>query len=306
MKKQNWFIKNISRIISSTLFVVCAIIFLRTFVFDWSVVPSGSMSKTFLTGDVVINNKMAYGYYNLCSIPIIGVYFAKKKIIDLPKIQRGDIIVFCGKKDYITKRVIGLPGDIISWDNIDLTVNNESTILNQDGSFIYEMDQKYTLTKNHHDLNIDEIMTLRQSRIPLCNPGNLISNKKDVKLLKKYLKIITLHSDKYAKHPKITIKVPKGHVFIVGDNRFPVYSWDSRNHYFGYVCMSQITGKVQFRLFGSNAKVFNRNRSLLSNVILFPKLIIEYLGGLDFSRFGPVNTDFESAHVDDDVSKTYN
>lgn len=298
MKKQNWFIKNISRIISSTFFVVCAIIFLRTFIFDWSVVPSGSMSKTFLTGDVVINNKMAYGYYNLCSIPIIGVFFAKKKMIDLPKIQRGDIIVFCGKKDYITKRVIGLPGDVISWDNMDLTINGESTILNTDGSFIYDLDEKYTLTKNHHDLNIDEVMTLRQSRIPVYSSHKVL-DKQNNKPLKQYLKIITLHSDKYLQHPRITVKVPKGHVFIVGDNRYPVYSWDSRNQYFGYVCMSQITGKVQFRLFGSNAKVFNRNRSLVSNVILFPKLIIEYLGGLDFSRFGPVNTEFESVTVED-------
>jgi len=273
MRKQKSFWKNLNRILSSTLFVLVVIMGLRTFVFDWSVVPSGSMSKTFLTGDVVINSKLAYGYYSLCSIPIIGVRFGKRKFIELPRVKRGDIIVFCGKKDYITKRVIGLPGDVIRWDNIDLLINGESTMFHRDGSYLYPM-EKYTLTKNHHDFNINEEMTLRMSRIPI-SAG-------------KYLKINTLHSDQYEPHSQLVYKVPAGHVFVVGDNRYPRYSWDSRDHYYGDVPMSQITGKIVFRLFGSNAKVFNRERSLIANVIMFPYLILRYLAGLDFTRFGRI------------------
>lgn len=279
MKKQNWFLKNIGRILTSTLFVVAAIVLLRTFIVDWSVVPSGSMTKTFLTGDVVINNKMAYGHYDWCSIPILGVHLTKKKLVNLPKVKRGDIIVFCGKKDYITKRVVGLPGDIITWDNMDLIINGESTMFNADGTYIYPTDETFVLTKNHHDRNKDEVMDVHHSRIPVENG--------------KYLKITTVHSRDYLPHEKITYKVPEGRVFIVGDNRYPVYSWDSRSRDFGDVDMSTIVGKIWGRLVGSNAKIFNRARSLLANIIMLPYQILRYILALDFTRFGRVNTEYE-------------
>lgn len=276
-KKSSW-LESLQRAATSTTVVIGAIVILRTFVIDWSVVPSGSMSHTFLTGDVVINNKMAYRY-DLCSIPIIGVYFIKKKILEPGNIKRGDIIIFCGKSDYITKRVVALPGDIVTWDHVDLKINGESTMFKSDGSPVYPKINDYTLTRSHHDLNIDEVMEERNSRIH-TNDG-------------KYLKLTTLHSRKQEPLSPITYRVPEGHVFIVGDNRFPEYSWDSRDHYFGDVPISYITGKAVYRLFGSNAKVFNRKRSWVQTIIMLPYLVLRYVMSIDLTRFGPIYRDYE-------------
>jgi signal peptidase I len=85
-------------------------------------IPSGSMRNTFLEGDHLFVNKLAYG---------IKIPFTDKKIFKLKEIKRGDIIVFrfpsedkdeyqCGGKQYgkdFVKRVIGLPGEKVELRN---------------------------------------------------------------------------------------------------------------------------------------------------------------------------------------------
>lgn len=219
---------------------------------------------------------MAYGQYTTQSIPILGVYLPKPESTQnqLP-VQRGDIIVFAGKKDYITKRVVGLPKDIVEWNHVDLKINGESTILKADGSFIYPDSYEYTLPRSHHDYNIDEVMDQHYSRIPVGDGG--------------YLKIKTLNSRKQQPSEYFKYSVPKKHFFIVGDNRYyPYYSLDSRSENFGDVRQEDIIGKAVWRLFGSNAKVFNRKRNMVSTIIMLPYLVLRYLMYIDFSRFGGI------------------
>ncbi len=85
------------------LFVVIAVLFLRTFVVQAYQIPSGSMENTLLVGDFLIANKFIYGP----SIP-----FTSHKIWNHTP-NRGEIAIFrspTDNKDYI-KRVIGLPGE---------------------------------------------------------------------------------------------------------------------------------------------------------------------------------------------------
>ena len=279
MQNKNQWIELAKKWAGSTIFAIILIFTVRTFIFDWSVVPSGSMTRTFLTGDVVLTNKLAYGH-SLASIPIIGVYFARDALVEDTKVKRGDIIVFCGRNgDYITKRVVGLPGDIIKWDHKDLQINGESTIFTSDGSYIYPESTKYKLTKSHHDLNIDEIFTERYGRIKV--EGDT------------YRKVTLLFSDKDKELPMLTFQVPKGHVFVRGDNTYPEYSFDSRDHRFGDVCISRIIGNVSYRLIGSNAKVFNRKRSWVGTVVMLPYLALRYIMYLDITRFGRVEDKIE-------------
>ena len=78
------------------------------------------MMPTLLVGDFILVNKFTYGI----RLPIIN-----KKILEINKPQRGDIFVFRYPKDptvdYI-KRIIGLPGDKIEYNNKRLTVNGQA------------------------------------------------------------------------------------------------------------------------------------------------------------------------------------
>jgi signal peptidase I len=75
------------------------------------------MVPTLLVGDLILVNKFTYGI----RLPVIN-----KKIIQINDPQRGDVMVFKYpqdmSQDYI-KRVIGVPGDKITYENKRLTVN---------------------------------------------------------------------------------------------------------------------------------------------------------------------------------------
>src|SRR4029450_9558527 len=103
----------VETIITCVIFVI----FARTFVFQQSKIPTGSMIPTLLIGDYIMVNKHVYA----------PTSFAwEKKSLPIPDIRRGDIIVFKfpeePEKDYI-KRIIGLPGDVIEVRHRQLYLN---------------------------------------------------------------------------------------------------------------------------------------------------------------------------------------
>jgi len=89
--------------------ILLVVIVMRSFVAEPFRIPSGSMIPTLEIGDFVLVKKYAYGI----KLPIIH-----KKIIEVDKPERGDVVVFRfppnPKINYI-KRLIGLPGDVIEW-----------------------------------------------------------------------------------------------------------------------------------------------------------------------------------------------
>src|SRR5471032_3161438 len=102
------------------LFPVIAVVFvLRSFLFEPFKIPSGSMIPTLQVGDLILVNKFHYGI----RLPVIN-----KKIIANHEQQRGDVMVFHypidPRVDYI-KRVVGLPGDTVSYLNKQLRINGQ-------------------------------------------------------------------------------------------------------------------------------------------------------------------------------------
>lgn len=97
--------------------VILIVLILRSFLFEPFKIPSGSMMPTLLVGDFILVNKYAYGV----RLPTL-----ETEILDLGKPERGDVAVFRYPKDqsldYI-KRVIGIPGDEISYRNRVLSIN---------------------------------------------------------------------------------------------------------------------------------------------------------------------------------------
>ncbi|MBF0470177.1 MAG: signal peptidase I [Gammaproteobacteria bacterium] len=127
--------------------VVALVLVVRSFWIEPFRIPSGSMMPTLLAGDFILVNKYAYGI----RLPAID-----HKVIEIGKPQRGDVIVFRYPEnlevDYI-KRVVGVPGDTITYSNKVLYVNDEVAALDekpryvgngmgavQTGSYHYEED----------------------------------------------------------------------------------------------------------------------------------------------------------------------
>jgi signal peptidase I len=98
--------------------VLLFVLTLRSFLFEPYQVPTGSMIPTIKIGDFILVNKFAYGL----RLPVLGT-----KILDVGEPQRGEIMVFIPPhvNQYFIKRVIGLPGDTIRYENQRLSVNGE-------------------------------------------------------------------------------------------------------------------------------------------------------------------------------------
>ncbi|MEY3183204.1 MAG: signal peptidase, partial [Pseudomonadota bacterium] len=103
--------------ISQSFFpVLLLVILLRSFVVEAFRIPSGSMQPTLLEGDFILVNKYCYGL----KLPVTGQTLWK---MGAP--ERGDVVVFSkGRKDMI-KRIVGLPGDRIRYENKILYVNDK-------------------------------------------------------------------------------------------------------------------------------------------------------------------------------------
>lgn len=110
---------------------------LRCFLYEPFRIPSGSMIPTLLVGDYIVVNKFAYGV----RLPVLN-----SKIIDIGSPQRGDVVVFRyppdEKLNYI-KRLVGLPGDRITYRNKQVLVNGERVLQEPSGFYLGDTGQCY-------------------------------------------------------------------------------------------------------------------------------------------------------------------
>jgi len=191
-----------SRSFFPVLFVV---LILRSFLAEPFRIPSESMMPTLLVGDFILVNKFTYGI----RLPVIN-----KKIIPLNEPKRGDIIVFRYPKDpsidYI-KRVVGIPGDKIVYENKKLYVNGEPAVQVPLGTY--------------EGVGFGEDMTGAQ---------HFLENLAGVNH-----SVLTVEN---AVSNEGTYVIPDGHYFAMGDNRDR--SGDSR--YWGMVPEENLVGKAFF------------------------------------------------------------
>lgn len=106
--------------ILKALFPVFLIVLgVRSFLVEPYKIPSGSLKPTLLVNDFILVNKFDYG---------IRLPIKNNKIMDVGEPKKGDVIVFRYPKnpkvDFI-KRVIGVPGDKISYVGKRLYINDE-------------------------------------------------------------------------------------------------------------------------------------------------------------------------------------
>ena len=204
------------------LFPVILIVFLlRSFLFEPFKIPSGSMIPTLLVGDLILVNKFHYGV----RLPVVN-----KKIIDNNAVQRGDVMVFRypvdPRQDYI-KRVVGLPGDEVSYLNQKLSINGKLLQTTAQGDF-FEADSL------RYEPQFAEKLGPVEHKL-LVNPRRSAYYGPDPKTFP------MAENCRYSPEG-VVCKVPPGHYFMMGDNRDN--SQDSR--YWGFVPDENIVGKAFF------------------------------------------------------------
>ncbi len=207
---------------SGSFFPVIALVFvLRSFLYEPFKIPSESMLPTLQVGDLILVNKFTYGI----RLPILN-----KKIIDLNDPQRGDVMVFKYPKDmsqdYI-KRVIGVPGDKITYENKRLTVNGQTVTYTPMDDYLDSEKPVY------HKLFVEDLPGA-QHRI-LNTEGRPTLELSTVDNFPKREACVYSYE-------KVSCVVPEGNYFMMGDNRDN--SADSR--YWGFVPNQNIVGKAFF------------------------------------------------------------
>jgi signal peptidase I len=185
--------------------IILAVLVVRSFVVEPFRIPSGSMMPTLLVGDFIVVNKFAYGL----RLPVLNT-----KVLDLGSPERGDIVVFRYPEDpridYI-KRVVGVPGDHIVYQDKVLYVNGKPMAQSVTGTYVGE--------------GSGAVMTGASQRVERL--GELAHD------------ILVLPN---AFDRPFEYTVPAGHYFAMGDNRDN--SRDSR--YWGPVPDENLVGKAFF------------------------------------------------------------
>lgn len=98
--------------------VLAIVLVLRSFVIEPFQIPSGSMEPTLEVGDFILVNKFTYGL----RLPVV-----RTRLVPVNDPERGEVMVFFPPHDnrYFIKRVVGLPGDRVRYENDRLTINGE-------------------------------------------------------------------------------------------------------------------------------------------------------------------------------------
>ena len=137
---------------AKSFFPVILVVFLvRSFIVEPFKIPSGSMMPTLLAGDYILVNKFTYGL----RVPILNTAF-----VEMNKPARGDVIVFHYPPDtsidYI-KRVIGLPGDHIRYQDKQLYINDKAVELVSEGNYEYVMSGLNIITAKQYREQLDTV-----------------------------------------------------------------------------------------------------------------------------------------------------
>ncbi len=201
--------------------VILAVFLLRSFLFEPFKIPSGSMIPTLAIGDLILVNKFHYGV----RLPVLN-----HKVLANHDPQRGDVMVFRypvdPSVDYI-KRVVGLPGDEVSYLNKQLAINGQPVETKALPDFYDEDALRYAQQTSEKLGNREHRILTDKER-----PGFVIPMPQ-----------FQQHRDNCRYNAEgVVCTVPSGHYFMMGDNRDN--SQDSR--FWGFVPDENIVGKAFF------------------------------------------------------------
>jgi signal peptidase I len=194
--------------------VILLVFVIRSFIVEPFKIPSGSMNPTLLAGDYILVNKFSYGL----RIPVLNSVF-----LNTGEPKHGDVMVFHfppnPKIDYI-KRVVGLAGDRIQYQNKQLMINDQVIELSPlVGSDEAMQEESIVSVKRLEEQLFDVKHEILIHDIPNRYSQNTIGDQ-------------FLNGE--------TIVVPEGHYFVMGDNR----DNSSDGRVWGFVPDENLVGKA--------------------------------------------------------------
>ena len=217
--------------------MIALVFVLRSFIVEPFRIPSGSMLPNLYVGDFILVNKYTYGL----RMPITN-----DVIVPMNQPKKGDVVVFQFPPDpsqsYI-KRVVGVPGDVVRYENKVLTVNGQTYQQMPKSGII--PDAEYPTYPNTNKPVLGVIMTkaaeegavthdiLTIEKQPTINPNGLSEYP-----FSKNTSACTY----FPNNTGMECKVPAGQYLMMGDNRDN--STDGR--YWGFVPEQNIIGKAYF------------------------------------------------------------
>jgi signal peptidase I len=217
---------------------------LRSFIVQPFYIPSGSMLPSLYVGDYLIVTKWPYGYSRY-SFPFGQPAFHGRLVARLP--HRGDVAVFRHpvENSDLIKRVIGLPGDTVE-------VRGGQLILNG----------KLVARKPLPPVRITLSPNSPCRVVPPAEPNVVTVNEQPACVYHAFLETLPggpsyTVLDQVAAGPADNfpaVRVPAGHVFLMGDNRDD--SLDSRfptiEGGVGMLPLENLVGRAQFTFWSTD------------------------------------------------------
>jgi signal peptidase I len=228
----------------SLLILAIAAWVLRSLIVAPFSIPSGSMLPTMMIGDYLFVSKWPYGYSS-ASFPFEFPPFRGRVFGSLP--DRGDVIVFEGPMGQdVVKRVIGHPGDTIAVDGGEVILNGKAIPRERLDDFAM------TISPNSP-------CRVVVPAVPMSRPGadgtpaciyphyrETLPNGASYTVLDQ---TDVSFADNFG-----PVRVPEGHLFVMGDNRDD--SLDSRYpviaNGMGFVPLDRVVGRAELAFWSTD------------------------------------------------------
>jgi len=249
--------------------VLAVVLVVRSFLIEPFNIPSSSMVPTLYTGDFIAVNKYAYG---------VRLPLTYNKVVDTGEPEHGDVVVFRYPENpsiYYIKRLIGLPGDMVSYSQGTISINDVPV-----DTTPIDFDANAELTSQLYlpgQMGPGQVLTEESAAAMGQQEEDAATyfqeTQGDNKHLVRYLD--GMNSAQYApflqqQSPEVVdsegtewrIEVPEGQYFVMGDNRDR--SADGR--FWGFVPDENLAGKAVYIWMhkppGLNLPTFERNGTI--------------------------------------------